>query len=54
MQNIGIEWKEDGTIQVTDNGTDYVIGTDQALLVNGEKVHHYPMDPAGTIRVKGE
>lgn len=54
VADISIDWKEDGTVLVTDGERKYRIGRDFKLYVDGISVHNYPMEPAGKITVKGK
>ena len=42
----------DETVHVTDGQTRYEI-RDNTLLVNGKRVHHYPLDVAGELTLSG-
>ena len=54
MKQISIEWNEDSHIVVTDKETKYCIEEKWKFTVNGETVHHYPLEPQGRITIKGE
>ena len=52
MREIRMDLREDGEVKVWDGDMQYVLDTENVLKVNGEIVHHYPLDVAGEIEFK--
>ena len=52
MEQMEMAVEESGKVNVTDGSEHYVIEND-ALFVNGEKIHHYPLDVAGKLEITG-
>ncbi len=52
MEQMEITVEDNGKVIVTDGSVHYVIEND-TLYVNGEKVHHYPLDVAGKLEITG-
>lgn len=54
MEKMEISVSDSGAVTVSDGGDTYVLTKDDCLLVNGEAVHHYPLDVTGQIDFKEE
>ena len=52
MERMEISMGEDGKVTVTDGTSRYEIENNK-LYVNGESVHHYPLDVAGHLVITG-